>query len=60
MYEAGVLASVGDLEGTFDLFERAYELRSGWLMLLRAEPAWDPLRAHPRYLALLKKLRLDF
>jgi tetratricopeptide (TPR) repeat protein len=60
MYEAHVLASVGDLEGTFDLFDRAYELRSGWLIFLRAEPAWDPLRGHPRYLALLKKLRLDF
>jgi serine/threonine protein kinase/tetratricopeptide (TPR) repeat protein len=60
LYEAHVLASVGDLEGTFDLFDRAYELRSGWLIFLRAEPAWDPLRDHPRYLALLKKLRLDF
>jgi hypothetical protein len=60
MYEAHVLASVGDLEGTFDLFDRAYELRSGWLLFVRAEPSWDPLHNHPRYRALLKKLRLDF
>src|SRR5207247_5368960 len=60
VYEAHVLASVGDLEGAFDLYERAYELRSGWLILLRAEPVWDPLHDHPRYRALLKKLRLDF
>ncbi len=60
LYEAHVLASVGDLEGTFDLYDRAYELRSGWLILLRAEPVWDPLHDHPRYRALLKKLRLDF
>jgi adenylate cyclase len=60
VYEAHVLASVGDLEGTFDLYERAYELRSGWLLFTRAEPAWEPLHDQPRYRALLKKLRLDF
>jgi tetratricopeptide (TPR) repeat protein len=60
IYEAHVLASVGNLDGTFDLLERAYELRSGWLTFFRAEPAWDPLRDDPRYLALLKRLRLDF
>ena len=60
IYEAHVLASLGDLTETFDLLDRAYELRSGWLIFLRAEPVWDPLRDHPRYLALLKKLRLDF
>jgi tetratricopeptide (TPR) repeat protein len=58
--EAHVLAALGDLEGTFDLFDRAYELRSGWLIFARAEPKWDPLHGHPRYLALLKKLRLEF
>jgi serine/threonine-protein kinase len=60
LYEAHILAALGDLEGTFELFERAYELRSGWLIFARAEPVWDPLRSHPRYLALLKKLRLEF
>ncbi len=60
IYEGHILASAVDLEGAFDLDERAYELRSGWLIFTRADPIWEPLHGDPRYLALLKKLRLDF
>jgi hypothetical protein len=29
-------------------------------MFTRAAATWDPVREDPRYLALLKRLRLDF
>jgi serine/threonine-protein kinase len=59
LYEANVLGALGDLEEHFRLIEHAYEMRSAWMMFTRADPIWDPLREDPRYLALLKKLRLD-
>jgi tetratricopeptide (TPR) repeat protein len=60
IYESHVLGSLGDHEGGFRLIERAYELRSGWLIFTRSDPIWEPLHDDPRYLALLKKLKLDF
>jgi serine/threonine-protein kinase len=60
MYEAHVRTALGDLAEGFRLYEEAYERHSGWLIFTRAEPNWDPLREDPRYLALLKKLKLDF
>jgi serine/threonine-protein kinase len=60
LYEANVLGALGDLDEYFRLIEQAYVMRSGWMMFTRADPIWDPLRADPRYLALLAKLKLDF
>ncbi len=59
MYEAHVRAALGDLDEGFNLFEKAYEQRSPWLLFTRVEPRWGPLRQDPRYLALLRKLKLD-
>jgi hypothetical protein len=60
IYESHVMSALGDHEGGFRLCERAYELRCGWLIFTRSDPIWGPLHADPRYLALLKKLKLDF
>jgi serine/threonine-protein kinase len=38
--------------------ERAYEERRGWLAYLKVNPLVDPLRGHPRFRALLEKMRL--
>jgi adenylate cyclase len=60
MYEGHVRIALGDLEEGFRLYDEAYERRSGWLMFTRAAATWDPVREDPRYLALLKRLKLDF
>jgi tetratricopeptide (TPR) repeat protein len=60
LYESHVLRALGEREAADKLIDRAYELRSGWLIFTRTDPIWDPLRAEPSYLALLKKLKLDF
>ena len=60
MYEGHVRVALGDLTEAFRLYDEAYERRSGWLMFTRAAATWDPVREDPRYLALLKRLKLDF
>jgi tetratricopeptide (TPR) repeat protein len=59
-YEAHVRIALGDFDEGFRLYDEAYERRSGWLMFTRAAATWDPVREDPRYLALLKRLKLDF
>jgi thioredoxin-like negative regulator of GroEL len=38
--------------------ERARAERRGWLVYLKVNPLVDPLRGHPRFRALLEKMRL--
>jgi tetratricopeptide (TPR) repeat protein len=58
--ECHVLRALGEREAADKLLERAYEVRSGWLIFTRVDPIWDSLHATPSYVALLKKLKLDF
>ena len=60
LHEAHVLGALGEREAADKLIDRAYELRSGWLMFARVDPIWDPLRDQPHFVALLKRLKLDF
>jgi len=61
LYEAHILIALGETDEAFRLYELAYQQRSGYLLLLRAEPTlFDPLRSDPRFVSLLKRLRLDF
>jgi Flp pilus assembly protein TadD len=50
---------LGDHDEAFAMIERAREERRGWLAYLRVEPLFDPLRADPRFGALLKQMKLD-
>lgn len=56
-YQYGeVYTQLGDKDRAFAALERAWEIRDGGLMNLRNDPMLDPLRADPRYKALVKKL----
>jgi tetratricopeptide (TPR) repeat protein len=59
-YQLVVIGGLGDLDETFRLYQLLVDQRSGWLAFLRVDPILDPLRADPRFIALLQKLRLDF
>jgi len=39
--------------------EKAYEVRSQWLSLLKVDNIFDPLRSEPRFIELLKKVGFD-
>ncbi len=55
---AVVHLGLGDRKLALDYLERAYASDSQWLGWLKMDRMFDPLRSEPRFVALLKKLRL--
>ena len=52
-------AFAGLYSETLDWLEKAAEDRTPWLLELKIDPTWDPIRSHPRFIALLKKIGLE-
>jgi eukaryotic-like serine/threonine-protein kinase len=50
---------LGEIDLAFNLFEKAIEERYALAPLFFADPLCDPLRSHPRYRALLRKMNLE-
>jgi serine/threonine-protein kinase len=57
---ATIHIGLGEIEPAMDWAERAHAERRGWLCYLRVNPLMDPLREHPRFGALLKRMRLVY
>lgn len=55
---ANVHIGLGEHEIALDLVEREYAERGWYLLLIRQSPIYDPLRGHPRFQALLRRLKL--
>ncbi|MBV8496323.1 MAG: TIR domain-containing protein [Gammaproteobacteria bacterium] len=49
----------GERDRAFEWLDRAYRQRDGGLVILRADSLMRPLRADPRFKAMLKKINLD-
>ena len=58
LYTASIYAALGNDEEALNRFADALEQRSGHVPFLGFDPAWDPLREDPRFLAMLEKLGL--
>jgi tetratricopeptide (TPR) repeat protein len=63
VYPAIVNTGLGDLTAAFTWLEKAYEDRSECMVFsqsygLGVDPYWDPLRGHPRYTELLRRVGL--
>ncbi len=57
---AAVCRGLGEVEQTFDWLEKGIEERDEMLVTnLKTEPGYMPLRSHPRYRALLRKMNLE-
>jgi DNA-binding winged helix-turn-helix (wHTH) protein/TolB-like protein/Tfp pilus assembly protein PilF len=57
-YVAGVFVGLGDRDRAFKWLERACDERASMLGTLKVDPAFDPLRADPRFAALLARVGL--
>jgi serine/threonine protein kinase/tetratricopeptide (TPR) repeat protein len=55
---AYVYTGVGEHERALDHLERAYELRAGAISAINSSFLFTPLRSHPRFLTLLRKMNL--
>jgi len=55
---AFVYVGLGELDRAIDLLERAFEARTGAVYSLKGSMLLAPLRTHPRFQALLKRIKL--
>jgi serine/threonine-protein kinase len=56
---AWILAGLGKTDQAFAWLDKAYEERAVDMIYLKVLPAFNPLRGDPRFIALLKKMRLE-
>ena len=49
---------LGSFEEALDWLEKAYEERVAYMVFIGVDPSFDPLRAHPRFQALLARVGL--
>lgn len=49
-------AGAGDADRAFHWLERAYERRHTFLMFLKVDPRWDPIRSDPRFAAMVARV----
>jgi adenylate cyclase len=54
-----VYLGLGEKQRALEGLEKAYEVRSQWMSLLKVDTIFDPLRSEPRFIELLKKVGLD-
>ena len=54
-----IYLGLGDKPQALVGLEKAYEVRSQWLTLLKVDGIFDPLRSEPRFIELLKKVGLN-
>jgi TolB-like protein/Tfp pilus assembly protein PilF len=56
---AAIQLGEGDGERALESLEAACRARENWLVFLNIDPAWDGLRAEPRFRALVSEIGLD-
>src|SRR5262249_2974687 len=55
---AAVEAALGDRDQAFLWLDKAYQQRIGSMVLLQADPQFDPLRQDPRFDELLRRMKM--
>ena len=57
MWLAVIHLALGEKDQAFDWMQKAYDDRSAWLVYLKVDPLFDPVRADPRFTGLLRKVQ---
>jgi eukaryotic-like serine/threonine-protein kinase len=58
MWIAVIHLGLGEKDQAFDWMQKAYEDHSAWLVYLRIDPWFDPVRSDPRFVDLLRRVSL--
>jgi TolB-like protein/Flp pilus assembly protein TadD len=53
-----IYMGLGEQDRVFERLERDYEQRDPELLYINADPVFDPVRTHPRFVALVRKMGL--
>jgi eukaryotic-like serine/threonine-protein kinase len=56
---AMIYSALGEIDQCFDWLEKAVEERDANMLITVASPVSDPLRSHPRWKALMRKMNLE-
>ncbi len=59
MWIAVIHAGLGEKDEAFDWMQKAYDDRSAWLVYLKVDPLFDPLRSDPRFADMLRRVGLQ-
>jgi len=51
--------ALGEIDQCLDWLEKAVDDQDGWITFIQADDYWSPIRSHPRYRALLRKMNLE-
>jgi serine/threonine-protein kinase len=51
-----IYLGLGDIEKTLALLDRGFDEKSFWMIYLKADPVYDPLRNYPRFKNLMNRL----
>jgi TolB-like protein/Flp pilus assembly protein TadD len=51
-----IYLGLGETDQAFVCLERGFEEKSYWMIYLKADPVYDDLRAHPRFIRLMERL----
>jgi len=54
---SAIHVALGEARQAFEWLERACEDQSHWLVFLKVDPVFDPLRSDPRFQDLLRRVR---
>jgi len=54
-----IYLGLGEIDKAFDWFDKVAEEHNGSLFSVASDFMFDPLRSHPRYHALLRKMNLE-
>jgi serine/threonine-protein kinase len=56
---ATLYVGLGDKNRAIEQLNRAYDDRAGWIIYLKVEPIFDPLRSDPRFAELLSRMKFQ-
>lgn len=56
---AAIHAALGHIDAALDELDRAYAVRDTRLVYLKDDRRWSGLRQQPRFIALLRRMKLD-